>query len=67
MECGTFVPALGLRCSKVCENLVPPLQIKPESPALEGRLLTTGAPAKFQNSLSTTQFLWLRQLSSSIL
>ena len=57
MERGIFVLALGLSCSKVCETFVPPPQIKPESPALEGRLLTIGPPGKFQNSLSGLSFI----------
>ena len=44
-----------LSCSKACGILVPPPGIKPMSPVLQGRFLTTGPPGKspvnFNNQL----------------
>ena len=52
----SFVLALGLsslvhklNCSKACRILVPGPGIKPASPALRGRFLTTGLPGKSQD------------------
>ena len=38
---------MGSGCSAACEVLVPQPRIKPTSPALKGRFLTTGPPGKF--------------------
>ena len=47
LECtGSVVVARGLSCPAACGILVPQPQIKPVSPALEGRFLTTGPPRK---------------------
>ena len=43
---GSAVVALGLSCLTVWRILVPQPGIKPESPALEVRFLTTGPPGK---------------------
>ena len=37
----------GLSYSTACGILVPPLGIKPQSPTLEGRFLTTGPPGRY--------------------
>ena len=42
-----LVALRGLSCSAACEVLVPQPRIKPTSPALKGRFLTTGPPGKF--------------------
>ena len=43
LQCaGSVAVACGLSCSKVCGILVPRSRIEPMSPALQGRLLTTG-------------------------
>ena len=42
----SLVVAYGLSRPAACGILVPPLGIKPVSPALEGGLLTTGPPGK---------------------
>ena len=44
----SVVVALGLSCFAACGMLVPQPGIKPESPALECRFLTTGPPGKSQ-------------------
>ena len=41
-----FIVARGLNCPIACGILVPQPGIKPVSPALEGRFLTTGPPGK---------------------
>ena len=46
LRVGSVVVAGGLHYPKVCGILVPPPGIKPTSPALEGRFLTTGLPGK---------------------
>ena len=43
---GSLVGAIGLNCSMACGILVPWPRIKPESPTLEGRFLTTGPQGK---------------------
>ena len=43
---GSVVVAQGLSCSAVCEILVPQPGIKPKSPELQGKFLTTGLPGK---------------------
>ena len=48
---GSVVVALRLSCSTACGILVPSPEIKPTSPALEGRFLTTGPPGKSPTSL----------------
>ena len=40
----SVVVALGLSCSKACEILVPPQNIEPASPTLQGAFLTTESP-----------------------
>ena len=40
----SVVVALGLSCPEICGILVPQPGMKPMSPALEGRILTTGLP-----------------------
>ena len=42
----SVVVALGLSCPEICGILVPQPGMKPMSPALEGRILTTGPPGK---------------------
>ena len=42
----SLVVACKLGCPTACGIFVPQLEIKPASPALEGRLLTTGPPGK---------------------
>ena len=49
---GSVVVASGLSCPAACGILVPRSGIKSESPALEGRFLTTGPPGKFQSCFS---------------
>ena len=49
---GSAVVALGLSCLTVCRILVPQPGIKPESSALEVRVLTTGPPGKPPKKLS---------------
>ena len=46
---GSVVVAHGLSCLEACGILVPRPGIKPTSPALEGRFLTTGPPGKSQD------------------
>ena len=41
-----YLTALGLSCPVACRSLVPEPGIKPVSPELEGRFLTTGPPGK---------------------
>ena len=49
-EClGSVVVACGLNCYTVCGLLVPRLGIEPESPALQGGILTTGLLEKSQD------------------
>ena len=43
---GSVVVAVGLRCSGVCEILVPRPRIELASTVLEGGFLTTGQPGK---------------------
>ena len=43
---GSVVAVHGLSCPAACGILVPRPGIKPPSPALEGRFLTTGPPGK---------------------
>ena len=43
---GTLVVACGLSCPTACGISVPHPGIEPASPALLGRLLTTGPPGK---------------------
>ena len=45
---GSVVAAHGLSCPMACGILVPQPGIKPMSPALEGRFLTTELPRKYQ-------------------
>ena len=44
---GSVVAANGLSCPAACGILVPQPGIEPASPALEGRLFTTGPPGKY--------------------
>ena len=44
---GSVVRAHGLSCSAACGILVPRPGIKPTSPALQGRFLTTGPPPEY--------------------
>ena len=65
---GLVVAARRLSCFTACGILVPQPGIKPTSPALEGRFLTTGPPGKspvfilksilFDMSTATTAFFW---------
>ena len=45
-DASSVVVALGISCSSACGILVPQPGIKPVSPALQDRFLTTGPPGK---------------------
>ena len=50
---GSFVVVHGLSsCSELCAILIPPPGIKPKSPALQGRFLTTGPQGNPQHSFT---------------
>ena len=49
--------ALRLSNPMACGILVPRPRIEPMSPALEGRLLTTGSPGKFGNWYLTAHYV----------
>ena len=48
---GSVVVSFRLSCSTACGILAPRPEIKPTSPALEGRFFTSGPPGKSHTSL----------------
>ena len=54
---GFYIVVCRLRCPTACEILVPRPGIKPASPALQGRFLTTGSPGKFVTSYNFRNYL----------
>ena len=56
LKCVSSVVVLHrLSCPSACEILVPQTGIEPTSPALQGRLLTTGPPGKSWEQISYTR------------
>ena len=55
-SCGSVVVVSRLSCFVACGILVPQPGIEPESPALEGEVLTTRPPGKSLNWLLTSNF-----------
>ena len=49
LPCVTQTLQLWLSCSTACGILVPQPGIKPVSPAMQGRLSTTGPPGRSQS------------------
>ena len=57
LKCVSSVVVLHrLSCPSACEILVPQTGIEPTSPALQGRLLTTGPPGKSWEQISYTRY-----------
>ena len=57
LKCVSSVVVLHrLSCPSACEILVPQTGIEPMSPALQGRLLTTGPPGKSWEQISYTRY-----------
>ena len=57
------VEAHGLSCSTACWILVPQPELKLVPPALQGRFLTTGPPAKSPAMTSDINYIELNQIS----
>ena len=58
------VMVCGLNCRVPCGILLPEPGIEPTSPALEGRVLTTGLPVKSPTPMAGMAWKWIRESES---